>query len=1535
MNGSSHFLTTLWKIALVVFLCLVADSNTESAQADNPGKAPAQTIPAIDDSKSLKQGGYTSITLSRQQTVIQCIDLARDAIGRKDYLAAMPLMERVLSETDSFVPVDANVEVGAHVEVQRMMRELPTDLRQRLDEPRRVSARRAWNHARLKGPAEVVAFLRQFGDLPIGVDAWWWLGCHQRDHSRNQLAAAAFGRAADHLQATAQQRVIAFVAKFETLLKANRSADAIIVVDQLRQFDKNLVISIGGKSQTLKDWTSEHHIQNRPQPTSSPDIRERSAAIPSRGGKTTSGVPAGQVVRQSVAGFENPSLFSEMKVAKQRRPVLEPIWKHTFDSPLNGNLEAREQTQRDQGVRPLQILRPMILDNIVIVRTLDQIQAFDLALGTTRWSIPNTEYHQIVRQWIHGEGVQSKAIEWAQRRSSADSMFGRMSTDGRRLFFIQEPDRSGEFLLEHVAPRGGGRSGPRFNVLSCNWLDSGKNEWEIGGDLAAGIEAFRGYVFLGCPLVVDDILYVIAQRETTIQLLAINLENGSHMWSLNLGASLLPITDDLQRSRVACPIVWHDGVLLCSTSAGAVVAIDPLLKTIQWGYRYAATTIAAGDLLRGPNHQDVHNGLEPWWDSWREPFVDLWQSQNPPKTGAETIDVERASASSILIFASPETDELHAIRCSDGKPIWRIPREEGAIVAGIAQDLVLIVEGDAVRGHFVSTGQLAWRTPTAEISGPGAVTETALVLPAQSGGVMLLDIRNGQLASDSITGESTLGAIMDAGSSWIAFSRRSLVRLPLLEDFRKRVERELESDPRNEALEVRAAFLDWQASDILSAHQRLQGLQSPAAQTLRRQVLIDELKSFTPDRSDIDRPELARQLKELIQSNDDKFTSALAIGMAAISARDDLTAVEAALEGLTADLDQSEGLVSMAGVNVRKDRVLLGLIDQVYRLATPVELSALDQLFVERLKIARKSRDRSAVQRLVQQWRGLDWSRRVIVLDDERVLRKRSPAEAEILLLDAAGSNDRGIAVQALEKLAARFDRVAAAYDAAAVRRQIHREAIAADPSLKSIESEQLQEHGKELSTRKKPLWPATRPTVADQRDVRTSTTYSLIPVHAEPGSLAARLDICVERTGNSILFRGESFFQSGQDDDHERIFKLPPTVSPYRGPSGYMLREAWGIGRIVLLLVGTELFGISPLDENGEPNSRFLWSNPIELHGSPSDIRVVVGKSGANEGKPFMIDQLNRPIGKIGPVRAGYLCYQKGTKLIAVETETGNTLWEHLDLPADATVLGDDHLVFLWRDKGRLEILSSIDGRKVNERACVLSPENMLHQRDSRVWTVSRDKELRLELHDFRTGNLVWARKFDRDAQTAVLDQESLVVSTPEGRLHIFDARSGVPLCEPLAADTTSMTGMITWQDPERWFVALIRPPGDTSLWKSLKPNESYRRQFVSATLLGLDRERPRILWKRELIDEPISLDQSRAAPVLIQIFKSLSRGNVGISDGILRVVDKRTGETLFESHPESYSPSFLLNPDPQQGILELKLPRELIRIDYSGRSD
>src|SRR5690606_11641885 len=118
-----------------------------------------------------------------------------------------------------------------------------------------------------------------------------------------------------------------------------------------------------------------------------------------------------------------------------------------------------------------------------------------------------------------------------------------------------EGQRSAEQMTSEFnwpASRGRPAAKEPHNFLAAYRLQDDKLAWRIGGRAEGETYPFANMHFCGHPLVVDDLLYVIAQRETELQLLAIRADRGELVWKLVLGDTPRPLSSDPARQRIAC-----------------------------------------------------------------------------------------------------------------------------------------------------------------------------------------------------------------------------------------------------------------------------------------------------------------------------------------------------------------------------------------------------------------------------------------------------------------------------------------------------------------------------------------------------------------------------------------------------------------------------------------------------------------------------------------------------------------------------------------------------------------------------------------------------------------------------------------------------------------------------------------------------------------------------------------------------------------------------------------------------------------------
>src|SRR5262249_31886477 len=122
-------------------------------------------------------------------------------------------------------------------------------------------------------------------------------------------------------------------------------------------------------------------------------------------------------------------------------------------------------------------------------------------------------------------------------------------------------------------------------------LESGKVTWEVGGhgDPKEVGELADSY-FLGPPLPLGGKLYVLTERDQELRLVCLDAATGDLPWAQNLATPRTRLLLDGGRRQHAAPLAYGEGLLVCPTNAGAVVAVDLLSHSLVWAHAYREET---------------------------------------------------------------------------------------------------------------------------------------------------------------------------------------------------------------------------------------------------------------------------------------------------------------------------------------------------------------------------------------------------------------------------------------------------------------------------------------------------------------------------------------------------------------------------------------------------------------------------------------------------------------------------------------------------------------------------------------------------------------------------------------------------------------------------------------------------------------------------------------------------------------------------------------------------------------------------------
>ncbi len=275
-------------------------------------------------------------------------------------------------------------------------------------------------------------------------------------------------------------------------------------------------------------------------------------------------------------------------------------------------------------------------------------------------------------------------------------------------------------------------------------------------------DAFRlclDAVFLGAPMPLNGRLYVLIEQAGCIRLLCLDPKNlvqppgqtrkPALLWSQKLGKPNNALPQDSVRRYQGATLAAGEGILVCPTNCGGVVAVDIMSRSLLWahGYRFleANTVRNPRQPQFGPDGQPIFPQQLP---------NDRWRASGPIISGGR------------VLVSAYDSNRLECLDIRTGRVLWYVLRDSSDLfVGGVVNDRVLVVGKNQIKA-FHLTGEdkdtqkpkLAWGpvvipTPT----GHGAIGRNAYYLPVRqelagvnttpAGEIWAINIENGQIVS--------------------------------------------------------------------------------------------------------------------------------------------------------------------------------------------------------------------------------------------------------------------------------------------------------------------------------------------------------------------------------------------------------------------------------------------------------------------------------------------------------------------------------------------------------------------------------------------------------------------------------------------------------------------------------------------------------------------------------------------------------------------------------------------------------------------
>jgi outer membrane protein assembly factor BamB len=236
----------------------------------------------------------------------------------------------------------------------------------------------------------------------------------------------------------------------------------------------------------------------------------------------------------------------------------------------------------DRNLPVLPAFYPLGAGDKIIFRSHWGIHAVDVKTGKllwesdSRWSIDRMVRDSLkngpLTAWVNGYLTVGRPAVLFE-----NSVLASFSTDGKRVFAVEDvavapfSDPSGRVPPAQMMYGGIGNEVLKTNRLQAYDLDTGKLVWELGG---TGQDPLDNTFFLAAPLLLDNKLHVLAEKEGNLRLLVLDPVKGSVISTMDVAGFRSRLSVDPLRRMKAAHLAHADGILVCATNAGLLMAID-------------------------------------------------------------------------------------------------------------------------------------------------------------------------------------------------------------------------------------------------------------------------------------------------------------------------------------------------------------------------------------------------------------------------------------------------------------------------------------------------------------------------------------------------------------------------------------------------------------------------------------------------------------------------------------------------------------------------------------------------------------------------------------------------------------------------------------------------------------------------------------------------------------------------------------------------------------------------------------------------
>jgi outer membrane protein assembly factor BamB len=1537
----------LWAIPalfLGIVLALLQLLHGPTVVAQNPAAGkPGAAQPGAADAGEDEARFTDRIRLPVDRSANRKIERVKEWIEKEEWGDAVRLLQSILNSPEDVVLKDEKGRwVSVRYEANRILGEMPANGRQFYELEYGAQARAALKRALAAGDPKALAEVSlRFMHTEAGSEANQLLATYYLDQGSYIQAALCFERL---LARPGQLEALPPLVLYKAALAFERSGDA-------RNRDRV--------------WNELLRKLDRPGEPPLPPALARLG--PQRLRASLALKQLGGAVRSR---FDWPMFLGSVDraaVAEGGAPFLEPRFQAetVYENLTRSWLEQATRSRGPilSGFHPLTVGDKLLYRSYLGVHCVD-LKSSGAANASLVWEWKtDVSLDDLVRSRQTYDPTNQTIMQWVTQNYLGvaptllydNTTLGTMSTDGRYLYLIEDlavppppltPDGRAIIFARDPQNMPSVQLQPwtRHNRLTALDLSKeGKLEWSLPTirDHDSLDAPFTDTFFLGAPLPLGDRLYVLAETSAEIRLICLDPANkGALDWSQPLCAvESRKISEDPVRRTQAALLAYGEGVLICPTHAGAILAVDLLTRSLLWAHSYQEMPDTPPPMVR--------------------PFVGgrgfRQYSQQPltPPSWASSAPIIKDSR---VVFTAPDADAVHCLSLRDGTLLWKERRAGDLYLAGVYRGKVLLVGKDACRALNLEDGKEVWKVQTGMPSGRGIANPTSYFLPLKSGEVWALDLDTGKVIAKTRSPRNEApGNLVFHEGDVISQTVTAITVYPQLAVRERLISESLARNPDNPRglldrgeLRLHQGALNAAVEDLRAAlrHRLPPDLAAKASTKLyealaelleqdfaANEALLGELQALSNLPSAETMPQNERQALE--REYRDRKARLLRLIAKGREAQGRLVEAYAAYREF-AQLGREE-LVAFPeepGTRALPRVWAKARIETMMQKASPEQRRELERSIEQDWNQVLASGSLEEMRRFVSLLGTISLQgRKARLVLAERLIQGENLTEAEGELLLLVRDSEPEIAAPALEAMARLKTRLGELEDAARCYRLLAQKY----PKVPVRDGKTGEELYLELMTDKRFLpyveelrrdWSGSHsivprpgtPTMQDNGMV--AQLYWLEPEEERSVPFLRRYRIGIDNNNQQVKRVDRT---TGEERQLFRLQGLMPTI--YNNPStrGRFKPVCFVKGPLLVFSWGHYVYAYDLRQSRSEP----LWTYDL-LGGSidpqnrkPGDqpAQLMVNPQG---GLDLLI--ANSSVGRIGGVVAvqpNCVCFLvRDEGLVAVDPlqvertvhpASGATitrprkLWVKADVPASAEIFSDGQVLFVvpmdrsTQGPGRPYALSLTDGSSVAvpDFSALYTKRQQLQGRCLLLRESGPSGETVLRWYDPLLGQDVWRKTFDPQAILVRCQPPGLVgVVEGSGKASLFHADSGAEIFSATLDPLPANADIHLVQDDSQFYFLCQVPSAEANIRRDISPMGHFFQGLpVNGTVYAFDRSTGHKVWERHVPHQVLVLDQFEDLPILFfgcwQKQWSPMGGGFQSGSAIL-ALDKRNGETI-----------------------------------------